>query len=78
MSGHSKWHSIKHKKAAIDAKRGASGFEAFVAGGRTPTGRDAIEWAKEAETRLVMRVSAQRSDPGVEPSKRGAATPDWF
>lgn len=22
MSGHSKWHSIKHKKAAIDAKRG--------------------------------------------------------
>lgn len=24
MSGHSKWHSIKHKKAAADAKRGAS------------------------------------------------------
>lgn len=24
MSGHSKWHSIKHKKAAIDAKRGAA------------------------------------------------------
>ena len=22
MSGHSKWHSIKHKKAATDAKRG--------------------------------------------------------
>ena len=22
MSGHSKWHSIKHKKAAADAKRG--------------------------------------------------------
>ncbi|HMX62988.1 MAG TPA: YebC/PmpR family DNA-binding transcriptional regulator, partial [Candidatus Sumerlaeota bacterium] len=22
MSGHSKWHSIKHKKALIDAKRG--------------------------------------------------------
>src|SRR6476469_9309296 len=22
MSGHSKWHSIKHKKAAIDSKRG--------------------------------------------------------
>ena len=22
MSGHSKWASIKHKKAAIDAKRG--------------------------------------------------------
>lgn len=24
MSGHSKWHSIKHKKAATDAKRGQS------------------------------------------------------
>lgn len=22
MSGHSKWHTIKHKKAALDAKRG--------------------------------------------------------
>ena len=22
MSGHSKWHSIRHKKSAIDAKRG--------------------------------------------------------
>ena len=22
MSGHSKWHSIRHKKGAIDAKRG--------------------------------------------------------
>ena len=22
MSGHSKWHTIKHKKASIDAKRG--------------------------------------------------------
>ena len=24
MSGHSKWHTIKHKKAALDAKRGKS------------------------------------------------------
>src|SRR6202162_2321567 len=23
MSGHSKWHSIKHKKAIVDARRGA-------------------------------------------------------
>ena len=22
MSGHSKWHSIRHKKGAVDAKRG--------------------------------------------------------
>ncbi len=36
---------------AIDAKRvsgGLGGFEVFVAGGRTPTGRDAILWAREA------------------------------
>jgi YebC/PmpR family DNA-binding regulatory protein len=29
MSGHSKWHSIKHKKAAIDSKRGRS-FTKFI------------------------------------------------
>ena len=37
---------------AIDARRVKSrlnsGFEVFVAGGRTPTGRDAILWAREA------------------------------
>jgi YebC/PmpR family DNA-binding regulatory protein len=29
MSGHSKWHSIKHKKAAIDSKRGRA-FTKFI------------------------------------------------
>ncbi len=33
---------------AIDARRVRGGFEVFVAGGRTPTGRDAILWAREA------------------------------
>jgi len=33
---------------AIDARRMNGGFEVFVAGGRTPTGRDAILWAREA------------------------------
>jgi len=36
---------------AIDAKRvngGLGGFEVFVAGGRIPTGQDAILWAREA------------------------------
>jgi cyclase len=35
---------------AIDARKAnANGsFEVFVAGGRTPTGRDAIQWAREA------------------------------
>ena len=35
---------------AIDAKR-RRGWEAFVHGGRTATGRDAVEWASEAESR---------------------------
>jgi cyclase len=37
---------------AIDAKdNGAGGWEAFVAGGRTGTGRDAVVWAREATER---------------------------
>ena len=36
---------------AIDAKAGNGGWEAYVAGGRTPTGRDALEWAREAVER---------------------------
>ena len=33
---------------AIDARKVDGGFEVFVAGGRVPTGRDAIQWAREA------------------------------
>ena len=36
---------------AIDAKRQDGGYEVYVAGGRTPTGRDAVEWAREAVER---------------------------
>jgi cyclase len=40
---------------AVDAKRvdggGAPAWEVFVAGGRTPTGRDAVEWAREGVER---------------------------
>jgi cyclase len=36
---------------AIDAKRNGPGWEVFVAGGRTPTGRDAVAWAREAVER---------------------------
>jgi cyclase len=32
---------------AIDAKRRENGFEVYVAGGRTATGRDAVAWARE-------------------------------
>ena len=33
---------------AIDARKVDGGFEVFVAGGRLPTGREAIQWAREA------------------------------
>ncbi len=37
---------------AIDAKaRPDGGWEAYLAGGRTPTGRDAVAWAQEAAER---------------------------
>jgi cyclase len=36
---------------AIDAKRNAESWEAYVAGGRTPTGRDAVAWAREGVER---------------------------
>ncbi len=36
---------------AIDAKRAAGGWEAYLAGGRTPTGRDAVAWAAEGVAR---------------------------
>jgi len=36
---------------AIDAKRGENGWEAYVAGGRTSTGRDVLAWAQEAVER---------------------------
>ncbi len=36
---------------AIDAKRKLSGgWEVYINGGRTPTGKDVLRWAKEAET----------------------------
>jgi cyclase len=34
---------------AIDARRREGGWEVVVEGGRTPTGRDAVGWATEAE-----------------------------
>src|SRR5258708_17858833 len=36
---------------AIDAKRHGDGFEVFVAGGREATGREAVQWAREAADR---------------------------
>jgi cyclase len=52
---------------AIDAKRSDHRFEAYVAGGRTPTGRDAAAWAKEAEERgagEILLTSMDRDGTG--------------
>jgi len=36
---------------AIDARRAGAGWEVYINGGRVPTGRDALAWAKEVEAR---------------------------
>jgi imidazole glycerol-phosphate synthase subunit HisF len=36
---------------AIDGRRNSTGAEVFVEGGRKPTGRGVVEWAREAEQR---------------------------
>ena len=50
---------------AIDAKRRADGsYEAYVAGGRTPTGKDAVEWAQRG------RGARRGGDPADEHGPR--------
>src|SRR6185503_10495993 len=36
---------------AVDARRREDGWEVYVHGGRTPTGRDAVEWVREGAAR---------------------------
>ena len=53
---------------AIDAKRNGSSFEAYVSGGRKPTGKDAVDWAKEAENRgagEILLTSMDRDGTGI-------------
>jgi imidazole glycerol-phosphate synthase subunit HisF len=53
---------------AIDAKRRPDGsYEAYLAGGRTATGRDAIEWAREGVERgagEILLTSMDRDGTG--------------
>ena len=60
---------------AIDAKRrsedSAEGWEVFTHGGRTPTGRDAIEWAREVHDRgageiLLTSMDADGTGAGYD------------
>ena len=53
---------------AIDAKRKGSGYEAWISGGRVPTGKDAVQWAKEAEDRgagEILLTSMDRDGTGA-------------
>jgi len=47
---------------AIDAKRVGEGWEVFVSGGRTPTGLDAVEWAREAVERGAGEIMLTSMD----------------
>ena len=53
---------------AIDAKRRGEGWGVFVDAGRTPTGRDAVEWAAEATAQHgageVLLTSMDRDGTG--------------
>jgi imidazole glycerol-phosphate synthase subunit HisF len=56
---------------AIDARRVAGRYEVFVNGGRTPTGRDAIEWAREGVERgageiLLTSMDRDGTEDGYE------------
>jgi len=54
---------------AVDAKRKAGGsWEAFTHGGRTASGRDAVKWAREAESRgagEILLTSMDRDGTGA-------------
>src|SRR5207302_5165727 len=52
---------------AIDAKRNGTNFEAWISGGRKSSGRDARQWAQEAESRgagEILLTSMDRDGTG--------------
>ena len=56
---------------AIDARRTVEGYEVFVDGGRTPTGRDAVAWAREGVERgageiLLTSMDRDGTEDGYE------------
>jgi len=75
MSGHSKWHSIKHKKGAIDAKRGRA-FSKLIKeltvaarGGGDPFGnprlRKAMDDAKALNMPMDTMMNSIKCGTGV-------------
>ena len=56
---------------AIDAKRVGDGYEVFLDGGRTPTGLDAVAWAREGAERgageiLLTSMDRDGTEDGYE------------
>jgi imidazole glycerol-phosphate synthase subunit HisF len=56
---------------AIDARREEGGYEVYVNGGRTPVGRDAVEWAREGVERgageiLLTSMDRDGTEDGYE------------
>jgi imidazole glycerol-phosphate synthase subunit HisF len=56
---------------AIDAKRVEDAYEVFLDGGRTPTGRDAVAWAREGAERgageiLLTSMDRDGTEEGYE------------
>jgi cyclase len=56
---------------AIDARRDGRGWEVYSHGGRQATGRDALDWAREAEERgagelLVTSIDADGTRAGYD------------
>jgi len=43
--------AIDAKARSAEAANGSASWEAYLAGGRTPTGRDVVDWAREAVER---------------------------
>jgi imidazole glycerol-phosphate synthase subunit HisF len=56
---------------AIDARGSNGGYEVYTAGGRTPSGRDAVEWAREGSERgageiLLTSMDRDGTEDGYE------------
>lgn len=63
MSGHSKWHSIKHQKAAADAKRGAA-FTKLANG----IALAAKKGGADPETNFSLRLAIQKAKAANMPA----------
>jgi cyclase len=56
---------------AIDARKANGGYEVYTAGGRTPSGRDAVAWAREGTERgageiLLTSMDRDGTEDGYE------------